>query len=312
MNGLAHRSPVRSAERRTASRPALPPGSMHSWLWVIPAFLVYAGFALYPLAETIWYSFLNWDGIGAAHWVGLGNYKKVFTDPNLFGSIVHAFILIVFFTAIPVFLGLLTSQLLRDIRSSAFNRITRTLLFLPQIVPLAGAAIAWSWMYSSNGAINQALRLVGLGSLARPWLGDFTFALPAVGFIGSWVAFGLCTVLFSAGIGKIDRSLYEAARIDGAGRAREFVAVTLPGLRNEIVVALTVLTIAALASFDIIYVATAGGPGFQTMVPGVLIYRLTFTTQQVGLASALGVVLALLVVCVIAPLQGLARSRTDQ
>ena len=118
-------------------------------------------------------------------------------------------------------------------------------------------AIAWVWIYAPDGPLNEALRAIGLGSLARGWLGDFNFALPALGLVGTWVMFGLCLVLFLAGIQKIPISLYEAARVDGAGRVREFFAVTLPGLRGELAVALTLTTIIALRTFDLIYVSTA-------------------------------------------------------
>ena len=128
---------------------------------------------------------------------------------------------------------------------------------------IAGVVVAqaWVWIYADNGPLNEFLRDVGLGSLARPWLGDFTWALPAVGGIGTWVTYGLCMVLFIAGAQSIPQSLYDAARVDGAGAVREFFAVTLPALRNQVVVAFVLTTINALRSFDIIYNATSGGPG---------------------------------------------------
>ena len=123
-------------------------------------------------------------------------------------------------------------------------------------------------MLASNGVVNQALQLIGLGGITRGWLGDFDFALPAVGLIGAWVLLGLCTMLLVTGIARIDPSLYEAAKIDGASAWDEFRWITLPGLRQEIGVCVTVTVIAALASFDIVYIATGGGPGVQTTVPG--------------------------------------------
>ncbi len=294
-----------SAPRPVARRPKAQ--RFGGWLWLAPSLLMFGTFVLGPLALTVQYSFYSWDGIGQSTWVGLDNYGEVFRNPELFGSLVNAFVLIIFFAIFPILVGLVASALLKDVRSKAVGTFARTVLFIPQIIPLAGAAIAWTWMYSEGGVVNQVLRAIGLESLARPWLGDFDTALPAVGLIGSWVAFGLCTVLFSAGMGKIDPSLYEAVRLDGAGRVREFMTITLPGLRQEIVVVGTVLVIAALASFDIIYIATLGGPGYETMVPGLQIYRLAFTAQKVGLASALGVVLTLLILVVIVPLQRLRR-----
>jgi raffinose/stachyose/melibiose transport system permease protein len=261
------------------------------------------------MGQSVQYSFYNWDGIGRATPAGLDNWKAIFTRPELLHSVEHAFILIVFYTVLPVGLGLIAASLIREMRPGAFNTGARVMLFIPQVLPLVAAGIAWTWMYSSDGLVNQVLRAVGLDQYTRAWLGDFTFALPAVGVIGVWVMLGFCTVLLLAGIGKIDPSLYEAARLDGAGRISEFFAVTLPGLRQELVVCTTFTMIAALASFDVIQISTQGGPGYQTMVPGVQIYRLTFLQQHVGQASALAVFLAVLVLVVIWPIQRLGRER---
>jgi raffinose/stachyose/melibiose transport system permease protein len=201
------------------------------------------------------------------------------------------------------------ASLIRELKPGAFSTTARTILFLPQVLPLVAAGVAWTWMYSSGGAVNQLLGAIGLGRWTRAWLGDFTFALPAVGVIGVWVMLGFCTLLLVSGIGKIDPALYEAARLDGASRVQQFRAVTLPGLRQELVVCATFTVIAALASFDVIQVSTQGGPGYQTMVPGVEIYRLTFLNQRLGQASALAVFLTALVLLVIWPIQRLGRRK---
>src|SRR5436309_14736581 len=125
--------------------------------------------------------------------------------------------------------------------------------------------------------------------------------------IGVWVLSGFCTVLLLTGMSKIDPGLYESARLDGAGWFTEFKAITVPMLRYEIAVCLTVTVIAALAAFDIVYISTGGGPGHATAVPGLQIYILAFVERQVGLASALAVVLVILVLLVILPIQRLAR-----
>ena len=188
--------------------------------------------------------------------------------------------------------------------------MARTVLFLPQVIPLVAAGIIWGWLLALPGLINQILRGIGLGALARAWLGDFVWALPSVGLIGIWVVLGFCTVLLLTGITKIDPSLYESAGIDGAGWFTEFIQITIPLLRHEIGVCLTVTVIAALAAFDIVYVTTAGGPGNATAVPGIQIYILAFTEQRIGLASALAVMLMILVLVVILPIQRLSREIT--
>jgi raffinose/stachyose/melibiose transport system permease protein len=293
-----------------APRRARRRGGWVAWLFAAPAIAVYALFVLVPMARTVQYSFYEWDGIGASPWVGLDNYVRVFTDPELSGTIVNAFELIVFFSGIPVLLGLAIAATIRRIATSRLAVVARTVLFVPQVIPLVAAGIAWSWLLSSDGLVNQLLAAIGLDGVTRAWLGDFATALPAVGVIGAWVLLGLCTLLLLSGMSKIDPALYEAARLDGAGTLREFFSITVPSLRQEIGVCVTVTVIAALASFDIIYIATQGGPGNTTMVPGLEIYYQAFVERQVGVASALAVVLVLLVLACVLPIQRLTREES--
>ncbi len=277
------------------------------WLFVAPALFMYVFFVLVPLVLTIVYSFYKWNGVGAMTWVGLKNYVTVFEVPDLLGTIVNAFWLVIWFSFIPVALGLIVASVIHRVAPGRLGEVSRTVLFLPQVIPLVAAGIIWGWLLALPGLVNQILNAVGLGELTRAWLGDFDWALPSVGIIGVWVLLGFCTVLLSTGMAKIDPALYESARIDGASWFPEFITITVPLLRNEIGVCLTVTVIAALAAFDIVYVSTAGGPGNSTAVPGIQIYILAFTQRAVGLASALAVLLMLLVVVVIIPIQRLSR-----
>jgi raffinose/stachyose/melibiose transport system permease protein len=265
-----------------------------AYLYLAPAFLFYGLFALGPLLYTTWLSFFDWDGLTVGEWTGLDNYEKVLSDPDIRASFVHSFELIVFYALLPVTLGLLLASVVAHGRVRGVT-FFRAVLFLPQTVATVVVAIAWVWIYAPEGPLNEGLRAVGLGGLTRSWLGDFNWALPALGLVGTWVMFGLCLVLFLAGIQKIPYSLYEAARVDGAGRVREFFAVTLPGLRGELAVALTLTTIMALRTFDLIYVSTSGGPGTSTTVPSVLVYQNAFSNGRVGLAAAVAVVLTVLI-----------------
>jgi raffinose/stachyose/melibiose transport system permease protein len=282
------------------------------WLYVLPALLMYAIFVLVPFLLTILYSFYKWNGTGPMVWVGLNNYITVFKVPNLIGTVFNAFWLVVWFSFIPVGLGLIVASVIHRVAAGRFGEIARTVLFLPYIIALVAAGIIWGWLFSLSGLVNQILNAIGLGAITRAWLGDFNWALSAVGIIGIWVLLGFCTILLSTGISKVDPALYESARIDGANWFREFVAITVPLLRQEIGVCLTVTVIAALATFDIVYVATAGGPGNATAVPGLQIYILAFTQRAVGLASALAVILMILVIVVIIPIQRLSREESAQ
>ncbi|HSJ87375.1 MAG TPA: sugar ABC transporter permease [Anaerolineales bacterium] len=281
------------------------------WLFAAPALVMYAIFVLLPLLLTIVYSFYKWNGVGAMTWVGLKNYATVFEVPDLLGTIVNAFWLVIWFSFIPVTLGLVVASVIHRVATGRLGEVSRTVLFLPQVIPLVAAGIIWGWLLALPGLVNQILKAVGLAKLTRAWLGDFDWALPSVGIIGVWVLLGFCTVLLSTGMAKIDPALYESARIDGAGWVQEFITITVPLLRNEIGVCLTVTVIAALAAFDIVYVSTAGGPGNSTAVPGIQIYILAFTQRAVGLASALAVLLMLLVIVVIIPIQRLSRESAE-
>jgi len=274
---------------------------------IAPAIAAYGFFVLYPFLLGIQYSFYDWNGVGASTWVGVENYLRVFSDREMVAAMGNALVLVLYFTVIPVGTGLVLATLIRNIRAGGFSTVAQTILFLPQIIPLAAAGIAWSWMYAQTGTVNQILSAIGLGGITRPWLADYATALPAVGLIGSWVLTGLCTVLLLTGISKIDSSLYEAVRLDGAGWFREFITITIPGLRQQIAVLITITVIAALSSFDIIYTSTQGGPGRATLVPGLSIFRIGFTQSDVGLASAFGIVLMALVLIVVIPIQRLSK-----
>ena len=294
--------PARPAQAERGGRgrvPARAPGEPRSvaYLYLAPALLFYLLFAFGPLLYTAWLSFFDWDGLTVGTWVGLENYDQVLSDPRIRGSFVHAVVLVLFFSALPCALGLGIASVIAHAQIRGAGAF-RAVLFLPQTIATVVVAIAWVWVYGQRGPINETLRLVGLDGLARSWLGDFQFALPALGLVGTWVMFGLCMVLFLAGIQKIPHTLYEAARVDGAGRVREFFAVTLPGLRGELAVALTLTTIMALRTFDLIYVATAGGPGSATTVPAVLVYQNAFSNGRVGLAAAVAVVLTVIIFAV--------------
>ena len=293
-------------ESRGKRRGRLGRGDGGAWLYLLPAVAVYIGFLIYPAVSTLQFSFLEWDGIAPPEWGGLDNFVQALTDPLLAKAIGNGLLLIVFFTLIPIAIGLLMTALLigRVQRGTTFYRVV---FFLPQVLPLVAVGTTWRWVYSDEGMINQFLRLVGLDGLTRAWLGHEQFALVALGLIGTWTMSGLCMMLFMSGAQKVDTSLHEAAAIDGAGPVRQFLSVTLPGVRKEISIAGVITTIAALASFDLVFVTTNGGPAGATNVPALLVYRLAFNEGDIGAASALAVVLTVLVIVLVSAIRYLAR-----
>jgi len=292
---------LKDAQRVRGTATARGPRPARQWkayLYLAPALAVLGVFLLYPLAQSVWISLFDWDGLTLATWVGFDNYADIATDPRIRAAFGHAFVLIGFFAVLPVVLGLfLTAVMSRAarLRGLAFFR---AVMFLPQVVASVVVATSWLAIYAPDGLLNQVLRSLGLQVATRSWLGDFGTALPAVGLVGSWVGIGLCLVLFLAGVAQIDSELYEAARLEGAGLFREFFAITLPGLRGQIAVALTLTVVAALKTFDLVYVTTRGGPGNSTTVPAYLAYDRAFQTNQVGSACAIGITLAVVILLI--------------
>ena len=267
-------------------------------LYILPAFVLFAVFLGVPAVQTAQYSLFRWNGIGPSTWVGLQNYAELFTDSVLRSSFLHAGVLIFFYAVIPVVLALFLTAIISRGANLRGMSLFRTLLFLPQVVASVVVATTWVAIYSPDGLSNQLLRLVGLDSLTRAWLGDFDTALPAVGIVGSWLGIGLCLVLFLSGVANIQPELFEAARIDGAGPVGEFFSITLPALRGQIAVALTLTVVAALKTFDLVYITTRGGPGTSTTLPAFEAYNRAFNTGKVGSAAAVAILLTAIILIV--------------
>jgi raffinose/stachyose/melibiose transport system permease protein len=270
---------------------------LSGYLYLAPAVLFLVALIIYPLIKAVQYSLQSWDGVGVARWVGLSNYTQVFTDSVERGSLVNLAILLVFYALIPVALALIVVNLMRRGRQRGMS-FFRVVYFLPQVIVTVVVAIVWTWLLapSGPGTVNDLLHLVGLGHASGiPWLGSFSWALPAIGLVASWLDFGLAFVLLLPGIQRIPPELFDAARVDGAGILREFFQITVPMLRRDIAAAITITAVAALQSFTLIYQATNGGPGYVTIVPGLLIYRDAFQLGLVGSASALGIVMTAII-----------------
>ncbi|MBA2317833.1 MAG: sugar ABC transporter permease [Euzebyales bacterium] len=262
-------------------------------LLALPA-LVYGTFVVFPLASTVRVSFYDWNGLTPPVFVGLGNYVALMGDTLFWGALVHNGVFLLFYTVLPVGVAFLLVVLLTQERAVRGLALYRVGLFVPQVIPMVVVGVVWRWMYSPiNGVVNVALGWFGADP--RPFLGDVTTALPAVGLVATWVQYGFAMVLFLAGIQRIDRALFDAAAVDGAGPWARFRHITLPGLRGEIVVALTVSMIAAFRVFDLVFVMTRGGPANATNVVAFEIWRRAFQQREVGAAAAVATVLVVLI-----------------
>jgi raffinose/stachyose/melibiose transport system permease protein len=267
------------------------------YLFVLPGFIIYAIFVLLPIASTVRYSFFEWTGFSEPSFIGLQNYQDLLADKDFWNALGHNIFFTIFYTILPIMLGLLLTSLLTrgKLRGMA---VFRAGLFIPQVMSPVVVGIIWRWLFQLDGPINQFLAGIGLEAFTRSWLGDFTWTPLAVGAVGTWVEYGLTMVLFIAGVQAIDEDLYDAAKVFGANAFQQFRYVTLPGLRQQILVAFVITFIAALRIFDLVFVLTGGGPGKVTTVVSLLIYQEAFKQNRAGYGAALAIALTLVIVSV--------------
>jgi multiple sugar transport system permease protein len=257
--------------------------------FLAPALIILGIFVAWPMLQALRLSFTDASGFGAEEWIGLENYVRVFTDPDILDAMLNTLWYTVLFTPTAVVSALLLALVLNS-PALPFRGFFRTALFLPFIVSLAVAAFAWSYLLDPRlGLLNYWLQ--GAGVQLGDVLEDPVLAMPAVAMVAVWKNFGFYMVIFLAGLQDIPASLYEAARMDGAGAWRRFTNVTLPLLSNTLAFVLIFALIAALQAFDQIYVMTGGGPYGHTQTIVMEIYQSGFRKLDLGFASALSYVL---------------------
>jgi raffinose/stachyose/melibiose transport system permease protein len=303
-------SPVRAAPVPVASAPraaAWPAGrSRPSRQWgylpfLVPAALLFVAVIAVPLVTNIGISFTRWQGVGTPDWVGLAQYRKLFSDETFWASTRNNLALVVAMAIIPTFLGLILATAMFDVVGKRFGQrpasALRASFYLPQVLPAVVAGVVWGWiLHPEYGAANALLRFVGLDSLAQNWLGDEKTALLSVMAVLVWIQLGYPVVIFMAGLQRVDPELYEAAEIDGASWWQRLWSITVPQLRPEIFVVLLTCTIASLKSFDKIFVLTRGGPGGSTNVPSYFSFQNFFEKSNVGYGAAIATVLTAVIV----------------
>jgi ABC-type sugar transport system permease subunit len=272
------------------------PGGRRAWrrrLWSVPYLLPAAGligFAFgYPLVKLIDYSFQTRPNIPGSVRTTV-NYTLSVEDPSFSDAVQHNLTLLVAAVPILVVVALVLAILLFSPgRSSHFYR---SALFLPYVLSIPVVGVTFGTIYSLNGAANDTIRNVGLSGLAQDWLGDPSYALFAVITVIVWKEFGLGVLLFSARMASIEPDLYDAARVDGARWWSQHRFVTLPALREVIVIFIVIEAITMLSwVFGYIYTMTKGGPGGATIVMEYLIWTQGFAASNLGLASATAVLL---------------------
>lgn len=254
------------------------------WVFILPAFAGTLIFIIIPVLFSFGLSFMDWDLLNKAKFVGIKNYVDIFTDP-LFGKIllntfVYAISTSVFAVIIPL---MLASILNSKIRGSEFFK---TAYFLPFITPMVVIAVIWQWIFDPNiGVLNYLLKL------HINWLYDVNFAMPAIIIVSVWKLIGYNMVIFLSGMSVLNQSLFEASKIDGANAFDTFRFVTVPLLSPTIFFVVVITCISSFQVFDLVYMMTQGGPLDSTNVLVYAVYKNAFEYFKIGHASAIAYVL---------------------
>jgi multiple sugar transport system permease protein len=278
------------------------PGGVRGWwnrnqrllipyIFIAPNVVVFAVFMFVPILLAFYISLNEWTLIGTPTFVGLGNYRDMLEDSEFLRAFYNTGIYTLGTVPTSIALGLVVALGLN--RKLPGRTLLRSIFFVPVIISLVAVALIASWIFNDNyGIINAALSAVGIGDV--PWLSSARWAMISLIIATLWIRLGFNMVIYLAALQSIPTELYDAARVDGASGWRRFRHITWPLLGPTTFLLVIINIIYSLHVFDLIYVMTGGGPGFSTTVLVQYIYQMAFTEGQMGYASAIGVVLYLL------------------
>jgi raffinose/stachyose/melibiose transport system permease protein len=278
-------------------------GKIAGWRWnklfplyalLGPTFILLIIFNYYPALLALFRSLFEWDLGGKVSFIGLNNFIKLFQDPIFYSSMVNISKLLIFIVIVNLSVPLLVAELIFMIKSLKWNYLLRVLFVIPMLVPPIVLWVLWKFIYSDAGFLTTFLELIGKPQWIYGWLSHPKTALLSIAFVGFPFAYGFNVLIYYAGLTGIPESLLESARIDGASAWQMFFKIHLPMVLSQVRLLLIVTIIAVLQGFESVYVLTGdGGPGYETMLPGLYMFFNGFTYNRMGYACAIGVVLFL-------------------
>lgn len=259
-----------------------------AWLFILPALIGTLIFIIIPVICSFGLSFAKWDLLNPIQFVGLENYKLIFTESLFYKILVNTIVFALSTSVFGVIIPLVLAVILNNkIRGSEFYK---TAYFLPFITPMIVIGVVWQWIFDPNiGILNNILHL------HINWLYDTHFAMPALILVSVWKLIGYNMIIFLSALSAINQSMFEAAKIDGANPIQTFFYVTVPLLSPTIFFVVIITAISSFQVFDLIYLMTQGGPLDSTNVLVYAIYKNAFEFFNVGKASAMAYVLFVII-----------------
>jgi raffinose/stachyose/melibiose transport system permease protein len=275
-------------------RPAPISTGAANMLFAAPAMLLFATFVLLPLGASVYYAFTFWDGFTEPRWAGLTNFIRGVTDVTYLMSYVHVVLYILATLVFEVTFGLVVAVLLNSDRRGF--AIMRGMFFSPVVLSMSAAGVLWTFVLDyRTGLLNSALKGIGLGDWAQPWMSQPETALLFICLVSGWKYAGFYMVIFFAALRRIPRNIYEAARLDGANAIQQFVHVTIPMLKQSVMVSVLLAVTGGFAGFDLFFTMSNGQPFGATEVPATWIIKQAFDQDQIGYGVALTVILTVVV-----------------
>ena len=273
--------------RTTIPSPVAGSGRSASFAWMaVPALVVFVAFGVVPLLGVVGLSFTTWDGLGAITPSGLTSWTAVLTDPGLPHALWVTFLVMALSWLVQTPISLLIGVFVAG--RQRYRALLSVLFFVPLLLSSAAIAITYKALLDPNFGLGAGL---GIPLLQQDWLGQANLALGVVVFVVSWQFIPFHSLIYQGGVRQIPRSMYEAAELDGAGRVRQFFAITLPQLKYTIIASSTLILVGSLTYFDLIFVLTGGGPADATRTLAVDMYKRGFQANLMGPASAIAVIL---------------------
>jgi raffinose/stachyose/melibiose transport system permease protein len=273
---------------------------------MLPFLAVSAFVVLGPSLSSFYYSLTDWTGLGAAHFIGLANFQQLLADADFHKAILFNLFWMAWFLTIPMALGLFGAFLLSQIKR--FQMFFRAAYFVPYIIASVVNAAIWEQILDPQQGLAFELDKIGIHWLDKVFFfGDQHLALPSVAFVDSWHFWGFLLIFFLAAMQSVDKDLYEAARVDGANRWRQFWHVTLPGILPVFGILVLLVTVWSLITFEYPYIITQGGPAGATQILTVLLYQDAFANNEAGYAAAMGITISIIAIAITLVYQYLQR-----
>ncbi len=264
------------------------------YLFLLPTFLFVAIFNYYPILSAVFHAFTEWDGVNV-RFNGFENFASMVKDDALIASISNTVKLTLFAECVALTLPLLSAVVIFRLMGERIKYFFRVLFVVPMVVPYMVILLVWRFIYDPlDGLLNRLLMTLGVTNPPL-WLGDPETALLSIMLIGfPWVA-GFNLLIYLAGLDNISPDIFDAASIDGVTGLKRFFYIELPSLSGQIKLIVIMTLITQLQAFQAPLILTRGGPGFSTMVPGLVIYQNAFQFNRMGYASAIGLILAIFI-----------------